>query len=131
LPSVSYEEYRQVRRQLLEALCMVTKHKFPDALDIIGLATEVGIDNATRSEDAVYLDAREWNHEQAAEAESLQRDLGLLESLNKFECKEYEYPLEKRAHGGHTTEPSKRPQSMRNSPCPCGSGKKFKKCCGR
>ncbi|WP_426448966.1 YchJ family protein [Siccibacter colletis] len=24
-----------------------------------------------------------------------------------------------------------RPQSGRNDPCPCGSGKKFKKCCGQ
>ncbi|UNB77983.1 SEC-C domain-containing protein [Escherichia coli] len=24
-----------------------------------------------------------------------------------------------------------RPQICRNDPCPCGSGKKFKKCCGQ
>ncbi|ENE0235650.1 SEC-C domain-containing protein, partial [Escherichia coli] len=24
-----------------------------------------------------------------------------------------------------------RPQFGRNDPCPCGSGKKFKKCCGQ
>jgi uncharacterized protein YecA (UPF0149 family) len=29
---------------------------------------------------------------------------------------------------GH--EPSGRPKIGRNDPCPCGSGKKFKKCCG-
>jgi uncharacterized protein YecA (UPF0149 family) len=26
---------------------------------------------------------------------------------------------------------SARPVAGRNDPCPCGSGKKFKKCCGR
>jgi preprotein translocase subunit SecA len=33
---------------------------------------------------------------------------------------------------GSTPEPKKRKDSKvgRNSPCPCGSGKKFKKCCG-
>jgi len=25
----------------------------------------------------------------------------------------------------------KRPGVMRNRPCPCGSGKKYKRCCGR
>lgn len=39
-------------------------------------------------------------------------------------------------HGGHNlpayTEPIKRdnPKIGRNQPCPCGSGLKFKKCCG-
>jgi len=131
LPSVSYDEYRQVRRKLLEALCMVAKLRFPDALDIIGIATEVGIDNATRSEDAVYLDAREWNDDQAAEAKSLREDLGLLKSLNRFEGREYEYPSETLSHREHKRNPATRPTSRRNSPCPCGSGRKFKKCCGR
>ncbi len=36
--------------------------------------------------------------------------------------------------GGQTrspTEPAKAPRPGRNDPCPCGSGKKFKLCCGR
>ena len=129
LPSVPYEEYREVRRKLLEALCMVAKLKFPDALDILGIATEVGIDNATRSEDAVYLNAREWNDDLAAEAKSLQEELGLLESLTRFQGKEYEFPSEALTRREHRTATPTRPKSLRNSPCPCGSGKKFKNCC--
>ena len=32
---------------------------------------------------------------------------------------------------GENTKPSAVPAAGRNDPCPCGSGKKFKKCCGR
>jgi transposase len=34
------------------------------------------------------------------------------------------------ASGGSATEPVRRQKVGRNEPCPCGSGKKFKKCCG-
>ena len=39
------------------------------------------------------------------------------------------------SHGGDTSAP-KRPMRAgekigRNDPCPCGSGKKYKQCCGR
>jgi len=35
--------------------------------------------------------------------------------------------------GGETPQPSQRQQKKvgRNAPCPCGSGKKYKKCCGK
>ena len=33
--------------------------------------------------------------------------------------------------GGTPARPASTPQVGRNDPCPCGSGKKFKKCCGR
>ena len=33
--------------------------------------------------------------------------------------------------GAHTSEPRRNaPKVGRNDPCPCGSGKKYKKCCG-
>ena len=36
----TYEEYREVRGSLLEACLMVVKYKFPEALDIVGIASE-------------------------------------------------------------------------------------------
>ncbi|MCE5243667.1 MAG: SEC-C domain-containing protein, partial [Desulfobacteraceae bacterium] len=36
------------------------------------------------------------------------------------------------ADGGSTPQPMKKDRKVgRNDPCPCGSGKKFKKCCGK
>jgi len=34
--------------------------------------------------------------------------------------------------GGNTPKTSKKSDSIgRNDPCPCGSGRKYKKCCGK
>jgi len=48
-----------------------------------------------------------------------------------------EHEHEEHVHGpgcahGHSPEPYRRetPRVGRNEPCPCGSGKKYKKCCG-
>ena len=56
------KEYREVRKYLLESYCMVVKHKFPGAQDIVGIATEPGM-NSYRSEDAIYMDVRIWTPE--------------------------------------------------------------------
>ena len=92
LKGVQYPEYREVRMKLLEAYCLVTKLEFPDALDIVGIATETGL-NKYRSEDAMYYDASEWGPEDEAEARSLQQDLGLLTNTTMFQSTENEYPI--------------------------------------
>jgi hypothetical protein len=92
LEGVRYAEYREVRRKLLEACCLVTKLEFPEAQDIVGIATETGT-NAAGSEDVMYYDARAWTAEEQAEAQSLQEDLGLLCETTMFASKEYEYPI--------------------------------------
>ena len=73
-----YEEYREVRREYLEVCMRVAKLKCPKALDIIGIATETGLDDSRRSEDAAYLDGRVWTAEHQADAERLQRELELF-----------------------------------------------------
>jgi hypothetical protein len=52
------DEYRAVRRELLQAYCMVAKLVNPHALDIVGIATDPG-SGTRRSEDLIYLDTRE------------------------------------------------------------------------
>jgi len=129
--SRSESEYRGVRRKLLEALCMVVKLKFPMATDVVGIATEPGL-GSERSEDVVWLDARNWPPECQAEAESLQRDLGLLTQCGpEMRGKEYEFPLSETPRGKRKVFASRPATSARNSSCPCGSGRKWKKCCMR
>lgn len=114
-----YDVNRRVRMNFLEALCMVTKLVYPDAQDIIGIATEAG-NPEEMSEDVLYLDASEWSDEQRAEAERLQRELNLLTNLKMSARTVKEYP-----------DVEVRPNSYpRKQPCPCGSGKKYKRCCG-
>jgi hypothetical protein len=88
---VQYEHYRQVRREYLNCCLRVVKLKWPDALDIVGFATESGRD-AHGSEDAAYLDAREWSDEAQEDAKQLQRNLGILVKPNMLQTHVAEYP---------------------------------------
>jgi hypothetical protein len=94
LGCLSTEEYREVRRDFLKAYCLVTKIKFPEAIGVVGIATETGI-SLYRSEDLIYYDAKNWTEEDKILAEGLQKDFGFLEKVERFESKVYEYPFAK------------------------------------
>lgn len=131
---IQYEKYREVRRQILESHLMITKLNFPDAQEIIGIATETGR-KEIGSEDVAYLDARSWTADDDAEAKRRQGEMrraGVLGEYRGWKTTEYEYP---------STPPTVPPKwdlssfvsekgRKRNEPCPCGSGKKIKNCCG-
>lgn len=119
----TYEEYRTVRCNLLEAYCMATRLKFPDAKDIVGIASEPWSHEGGRSEDLICMDATNWSKELEAEALELQSELDLLTNLRKVESMEPEYPLYRNQ--------MQRKGRNRNKPCSCGSGLKYKKCCGK
>jgi hypothetical protein len=88
----SESDYRVVRGNLLECYCLVVKHDFPDAEDIVGVATEPLTMEDYRSEDAIYLDVRIWTPDQEAESKKLKRDLGLLENTQMYKSTEFEFP---------------------------------------
>jgi hypothetical protein len=122
---MSEADYREVRRKMLEACCMVAKLVFPEAQDIVGIATETGsVANDHRSEDSLYLDARWWTEEHQAEAVQLQQDLGLLTNVTKFAGVESEYP----------TVPVQPPPPMKGreriAPVPVGVGRSSKNAAG-
>jgi hypothetical protein len=87
----SYDENRAFRRSYLEAVCLVMKLKFPEANDIIGIATNSGR-GEEGSEDAIYLDARVWTPEMQAQAERDQADFGILVAPEMARGTEAEYP---------------------------------------
>jgi uncharacterized protein YecA (UPF0149 family) len=99
----------------------VIKLEYPDAMDIVGIATESGLNNGSRSEDAMHFDARTWNAEMEAKARELQEELGICKKLRRIEEHMQEYP------DAPITVP--RMENPRNKACPCGSGKKYKHCC--
>jgi hypothetical protein len=94
LKSATYERNRSTRRWFLEACCLVTKLTWPDAKDIVGFASESSQGKAGRSEDALYMDLREWTPEMEAEAKRLQREYNILTNANFFEFHETEYPVD-------------------------------------
>lgn len=93
LKTVSYEQNRTTRRWFLQACCAVTKLMWRDTKDIVGFATESSRGNAGRSEDALYMDVREWTPEMEAEAKRLQHEHRILTNANFFEFHEAEYPI--------------------------------------
>ena len=125
---ISDEKYRGKRAELLECYLLTLKFRHPDAMDIIGIATETGRFEEG-SEDCMYIDARNWTDAENKMAEDIEKKLisrGLLNQRKIYRSVTKEYPddlPEKVIDGmrGHE----------RNTPCPCNSGKKFKKCCGR
>ena len=65
---------------------------FPDALDIVGIASEPQRYNSRSSEDLMYLDGREWSQAEANEAEKLQKDLNILVNTTISFTHEDDYP---------------------------------------
>lgn len=130
LTDITYDEYRKGRVKLLEYYCRVLKLEFQSALDIIGIATEP-VYSHLRSEDVVYLDAREWTEKDHADAKGLQEEFGLLKELKTFAGREKEYPDIDHTPEQASTRPAfKLPHNPRNKPCPCRSGRKYKHCHG-
>lgn len=123
---VPYEEYRDVRGDLLLRYIKISKLQYPDAQDIIGIATETGFDK-NRSEDCIYFDAREWSQEDRDEAE---KDLKQLKELGMYGERAMLKGSIKEYPDYQKTPVYKMKGKDRNNPCPCGSGKKFKRCCG-
>ena len=128
----SYEEYRRMRVALLEACCRCVKHRFPDAKDIVGIATEPLGEEENRSEDALYFDARGWSSEDEEHAKQLSRSFDILQRQpDMHPVREQEYPeVGLTSHSAEKTG-MELPKNPRNKPCPCGSGQKFKRCHGK
>ncbi len=95
-----------------------------------------------------WAEGSEWNGMEivATEKGSEQDDEGLVEfiarySVNGTEFEHHERSLFQRINGewkfidGELVKPEpivrETPKIGRNDPCPCGSGKKYKKCCGK
>ena len=72
----------------------------------------------------VYEELKDWEKalESLSEFESFLKHGNDRKALNW--CSQRRVFLEKQIH-------SKRPEPKRNDPCHCGSGKKYKNCCGK
>jgi hypothetical protein len=119
-------EYRDERASALFAYCMAAKAVTPEAVNIVGIATETGYDTEDRSEDMFYLDASDWTPEQQGRAEKLRAEHQIFQGLKRTALAFSEYPSHERPDMREVRISGKE----RNHPCPCGSGKKLKKCHG-
>lgn len=123
--SVTREEYRQGRQKILEIACGAAKNKFSHFATIVGIAIEPPKYNEMVSEDFILMDCADWTEEQKRYYETENEYLNFFKTPNLkiYPMKSTEFPENKK--GGKP----KRIKTGRNDPCPCGSGKKYKKCC--
>ena len=124
-PNLTDKEYREYRELSLRTLCCITKVEYPEAQDIVGFATETGLNTWNRSEDLIWMDVRQWSDEEQVHWKSVQKKTGFLTNSRMMESWVSEFPV---PQARHVPAPKGR---ERNDPCPCGSGRKYKKCHGR
>lgn len=121
------EQYREYRRLCLNDYCLVvqSRHHSPR---LVGLATESGL-GGTRSYDLCYMEDSEWTEEMEVLARRIQTATGIYTHTTQTVQNSVELP---ELVGASLRPVREAPDAAgRNDPCPCGSGMKFKKCCGR
>jgi len=117
-------EYRPKRQKMLEIACGVIKNKNPHLEKVVGIAIDAPKFTKRNSEDFVLLSCDEWPDDVRKKYERDNELWGFLEheSLRYGKKMVTEFPTPE-------TEP-RRKKIGRNEKCPCGSGLKYKKCCG-
>ena len=118
------EEYREQRLKYNEAYAFVAKYKHPNVVKFVVISTEPK-GTESRSEDIYSVEyLEEFNKEHIQQAKELQKNERILNDTWTLKSD--------LVTGVHRNKGQKRnmiPKYRRNDPCPCGSGKKFKKCC--
>jgi hypothetical protein len=121
---VDYDnDYRPKRRALLTVACGAAKIKFPSLKKVVGIAIDAPRYAENRnSEDFALLYCDNWTEEDRNHYQEINRELRFFQT-NKIKIHERhisEFP---------DAELHRRGKVGRNDPCPCGSGKKSKRCC--
>ncbi|MCD9125775.1 SEC-C metal-binding domain-containing protein [Luteimonas fraxinea] len=110
----NYEEYRNERQSAATAYAHTLKLISPEFRYICVIATEPQ-SSIGRSEDFMAFDIQVLSSEEKARIRDMQSEYEIFTNT---------------LPRGPAQVGSGRQRPQRNSPCPCGSGKKFKKCCG-
>ena len=121
-------DYREKRQTVLEIACGAAKSKFPKLKTIIGIAIDAPKFVKENSEDFILMDCAVWPDEMRAHYEARNEGWDFFQSPA---LKEYRGRITEFLSPPANTQPQAvRVKVGRNDQCPCGSGKKFKKCCG-
>ena len=116
-------EYRPKRQALLEVACGAAKNRFDHLKTVVGIAIDAPKYAETNSEDFILMDCTDWTDEQREHYEKANEGLGFFQTGVVEKRTVTEFPA---------VEKPKDPRRVkvgRNAPCPCGSGRKYKKCC--
>lgn len=125
-PGGDDEKYRKERVSLLNLYGIICKSKWPQFRYFVLIGTEPK-GSYYRSEDILVLEIPELPESEKLKAEKISREEHILDDVLTWNYKEPIVPgialKSKHIKGGK--------KIGRNEACPCGSGKKYKKCCGR
>lgn len=121
-------DYREKRQTLLEIACAAAKNKFPNLVRVIGIGIDAPKFSKDVAEDFILMPCDTWPEERRLHYETLNKEWKVFgtEQLQQFNDRVTQFvPPERTQILGKA-----RPKTGRNHLCPCGSGKKFKKCHG-
>ncbi|MBC7505774.1 MAG: SEC-C domain-containing protein, partial [Sandarakinorhabdus sp.] len=122
-------DFREKRHTVLEIACGAAKNKFPNLVKVIGIGIEVPkFSGGTVVEDFLLMPCEDWSDERKTYYEELNREWSFFgtPALRQFKDHVTQFIQPPRQR-----KPAESGKTGRNNPCPCGSGKKFKKCHGR
>lgn len=119
----NYEDYRKERIDLLHSYALVILHKRPELKFITIVGTEPK-GSTGRSEDVLSLERHNLSLEDRALAKRLMEEEHILDDVTHRNESGFVVPRSSARNGRQSP-------LGRNSPCPCGSGQKYKKCCGK
>jgi hypothetical protein len=124
----SEPDYRAKRQTLLEIACGAAKNKFPHLVKVIGIGIDAPkFSGGTVAEDFILMPCETWPEEMQAHYEELNQEWNFFgtPALRQFQDRVTQFVPPPRS-----AKPAKPGKAGRNDPCPCGSGKKYKKCHG-
>lgn len=117
-----HPEYRKARLASLFERCHAAKDLHPEPRYVLGIAMDAS-GGRGGSEDFVLLDTKDWTDKDMQLAKEIR-------SKGKFFRGERKRVIEDE-YVSHFPVPPHRKRPRPNEPCYCGSGIKFKKCCGQ
>lgn len=120
-------DYRPKRLAMLEIACAAARNKFSHLTKVIGIAIDAPKFTNQNSEDFILMDCADWTDEQRKHYERANEGFRFFETEELITTKKRitEFPIAPR----RANKRSQRGKVGRNEPCPCGSGKKYKRCC--
>lgn len=119
----------------LSCRCHIARDRFPDNRRVIGLAA-YGDNSAAPQWDAVVLDIGQWNDDDHRQANAMRNQLGAHSTCRLNAATAGEFPADD--VGGtdddqihdYINQITTARKIGRNDLCPCGSGRKYKRCHG-
>jgi hypothetical protein len=116
------KDFRAARIEMLRIACGAAKNMNPQLNLVVGIGIEAPKFHRSIAEDFLLMKCDNWTDKDRAEYEELNQPFRFFTTpqLKKRHFHAIEFPKPPKRTG----------KTGRNESCPCGSGRKFKKCCG-